>query len=146
MERLSYKILINAPREKVWEKLWNEQTYPEWTSPFGEGSEAFSEDWEEGSRVIFTAGDGHGMYSEIVKKIANEYISFRHLGMYKDGKELPVDEEAKQWSGSMETFTLRDSGGKTELLVEVDTDKKDTESLNKAFPEALQKLKSLSES
>ena len=38
MERHQFKATINAPRERVWEILWGDETYPQWTSAFAEGS------------------------------------------------------------------------------------------------------------
>lgn len=146
MEKLSYKISIDAPREKVWESLWNQQTYSQWTSPFGEGSSIQIKDWNEGGRVHFTAAGGNGMYSDIVKMTENAYISFRHLGEVKGGQELPIDEKAKEWSGWMENYTLTEADGKTALLVEVDMLEKETEFMNKTFPKALDKLKEIAES
>ena len=78
MEKKQFKILINAPREKVWEKLWNDASYREWTSVFSEGSAAET-DWKEGSRVLFTDGKGNGMVSTIAVKKPNEVMSFRPL-------------------------------------------------------------------
>ena len=45
MEKQEFKISINAPREKVWEVLWNDTTYPAWTAVFSEGSHAVT-DWK----------------------------------------------------------------------------------------------------
>jgi uncharacterized protein YndB with AHSA1/START domain len=145
MKKLSYKISILAPAEKVWESLWNEHTYAAWTSPFGEGSAIDIKDWKEGGRVHFIAAGGHGMYSDIVKMTANKYISFRHLGEVKDGQELPIDEKTREWSGWMENYTLTESNGQTALLVEVDMHEKDAGFMDEAFPKALDKLKEISE-
>lgn len=142
MEKLKFNITINAPKEKVWDVLWNDHTYSAWTRPFDEGSRAVSEDWEEGSRVLFIAGNGQGMYSNILKKVPGEYICFEHIGEYSNGEELPPNDS---WSGSMESYTLNESGGKTELFVEVDMEEAHTNMMNEAFPKALQIVKELSE-
>jgi len=57
---MEFSINIEAPKEKVWNTLWNDQTYREWTSAFAEGSRAET-DWKKGSRVLFTDGKGSGM-------------------------------------------------------------------------------------
>ena len=103
MEKKQFKILINAPREKVWEKLWNDASYREWTSVFAEGSSAET-DWNEGSRVLFGDGKGNGMVSRIASKKTNEVMSFEHLGMLKDGVEDLSSDEVKQWSGAKENY------------------------------------------
>lgn len=150
MQKLEFKIEIDAPREKVWEVLWNDKTYPQWTRAFGQGGRAES-DWQEGSRIHFLADDDNGthglngMYSLIDKKIDNEYMAFKHLGVLKDGIEQPLDEESKKWAGSMETYKLTDEGGKTILETSVDIVDDHVEMFNEAFPEAFRIVKELSE-
>ncbi len=36
MEKLEFAILINAPRERVWDAMLQDGTYREWTSAFHE--------------------------------------------------------------------------------------------------------------
>lgn len=64
MEKLDFSIDINAPKEKVWNVLWNDATYPQWTAVFTEGSHAES-DWKEGSQILFLDGKGDGLVSKI---------------------------------------------------------------------------------
>ena len=52
MEKQRFKIAISAKPEKVWDVLWNDQTYREWTSVFSDGSHAET-DWKKGSKVLF---------------------------------------------------------------------------------------------
>jgi len=145
MKRSDFTIKINAPREKVWEVLWNDSTYREWTKVFSEGSRAVS-DWKEGSKVQFLSETGEGMFSKIAKKVPNEFMSFTHLGVMKDGKELPIDKETEKWSGAQENYTLKEAGGLTELKVELDTVDDYQEYFNETFPKALAKVKDLAES
>ena len=145
MEKKQFKILINAPREKVWEKLWNDASYREWTAVFAEGSSAET-DWNEGSRVLFTDGSGNGMVSTIASKKNNEIMSFKHLGVLKDGVEDLNSDEVKKWSGAMENYYLRQEGNKTELVVEMDIAEDYSAYFEEKFPMALNKVKELSES
>ena len=45
MKKLQFSIEINAPKEKVWDTLWQDENYRKWTSVFMEGSFAES-DWK----------------------------------------------------------------------------------------------------
>ena len=144
MNKLTYTIMIHAQREKVWNVLWNDTSYREWAQVFSVGCHAVS-DWEEGSRVMFLSGNGEGMFSVIEKKINNEFMSFRHLGLVKNEKEQPIDEDSKKWSGAMEEYTLSEKDGQTELKVEIDTAEDIENYFNETFPKALAKIKSLSE-
>ena len=93
MQKLTFTETINAPKEKVWDILWNKATYNSWTSVFSEGSTAET-DWQEGSKIHFLDGTGQGMYSAVAKNIPNEFMSIKHLGVIKDNQEQPLDEES----------------------------------------------------
>ena len=67
MERHQFKTTINAPREKVWQTLWNDETYRQWTSAFAKGSRVET-DWKTGSKVPFLDGKNRGMVSMIAEK------------------------------------------------------------------------------
>jgi hypothetical protein len=144
MKKLNFSIKIESPRQKVWDTLWNDSTYREWTSVFSEGSRAVS-DWKEGSKVLFLNGEGDGMHSLIERKIPNELMSFKHLGEVKKGVEQPADDKAGEWRESKETYHLKDSGRSTELEVELDTPEEFEEYFTNTFPKSLEKLKELAE-
>ena len=145
MEKLKFTAEINASKEKVWEVLWKDENYRNWTSGFCEGSYAES-DWNEGSKIYFLSPTGEGMSSIIEKKIPNEYMAFKHIGEMKDGKEVPLNDKVKQWSGAMETYTLKESDGVTELTIEMDILEESKDFFIKTFPKAVEKIKTLSES
>lgn len=144
MEKLKFQIDIAASPQLVWKVLWGDVTYTQWTSVFSEGSRAET-DWKEGSKVHFLAADKNGMYSVIDKSVANEFMSFKHLGVIKDGIEQPQDEETKKWSGSMENYTLKEKSGTTELSVELDIVETHKDYFNDVFPKALQLVKKIAE-
>ncbi|WP_205510037.1 SRPBCC family protein [Longitalea arenae] len=144
MEKQEFKITIDAPREKVWKVLWTDDSYRAWTAPFSEGSHAVS-DWKKGSKVLFLDGNGMGMVSKIDDAVPNEYMSFLHLGIVKDGVEDTESEEIKGWAGAHENYILKDVQGKTELQVELDIDEQHKEMFSDTFPKALQKVKELAE-
>ncbi len=144
MEKLNFNVNINAPREKVWQILWGDETYPAWTAAFCEGSRAET-DWQQGSKVLFLDGEGCGMVSEVAQRVDNEYMSFRHLGEIKDGVEDTTSERVKAWAGATENYTLKESNGATELLIDTDITEEYAETFKKMWPLALQKVKKLSE-
>ena len=141
-----FKTAINAPREKVWEVLWGNDTYPEWVKVFSppgsEGSTAKT-NWQKGEKVLFIDNSGSGMVSSVHDRIDNEFMSFRHLGEVQDGIEK-IDENAG-WYGAMENYTLKDIGGKTELTVDIDLTEEFQDYFNEAWPKAMDKIKELSE-
>ena len=144
MKRQNFSIDIHAPKVKVWHTLWDEDTYRAWTSVFNEGSYAVS-DWEEGSKIQFLSSDGSGMFSIIAAKRPNEFMSFRHLGIVKDGEEQHIDEETENWSGALENYTLSENNGITHLLVEMDMVEDHQQYFQDTFPKALERVKELAE-
>lgn len=145
MEKLQFKTVINAPREKVWDILWNDTTYPQWTKAFSEVSLAVT-DWQKGSKVLFTDGKGDGMVSRIAEKIPNEFMSFEHLGEVVNGVEDTESEKVKIWAGSKENYTLKTVDGKTELTMDMDITEDFKEMFEKMWPKAMANIKELSES
>lgn len=145
MEKLNYSVRIKAPKEKVWKVLFDDGSYREWTSVFGEGSYAETDNWKEGSKVRFLAANGEGMSSMVAANRPNEFMSFKHLGMIKDGVEDTESEEVKKWAGAQENYTLEDSDGSTTLKVDMDINHEHKEYFDKTWPHALDKIKTLAE-
>lgn len=144
MEKQSFRVLITAPREKVWNILWEDSNYRKWTTAFCEGSYAET-DWQEGSRVLFLSPGGNGMVSRIAVKRPPEYMSFRHLGEVKNGVEDTTSDAVKAWAGAEENYTLIEKDGHTELVVEMDMNDEMRNYFMDTWPKALENLKELSE-
>lgn len=144
MEKQTFKVTIDAPREKVWDVLWSNESYPEWTSVFSPGSQAQT-DWNEGSKVLFLNGEGDGMVSRIAKKKDSEFMSFEHLGEMHGGVEDLDTEKVRSWSGAHENYTLKTVNGKTELTIDMDVTDDFKDYFMTTWPRALEKLKSMVE-
>ena len=141
MQTKTFTISINAPKEKVWQALWNDDHYKQWTSVFSEDSYAVT-DWQQGSKIQFLTPAGHGMYSIIERMVPNEVMSFRHQGEIKDGVEQPVNET---WAGATETYTLAQQGTATQLTATMDMQEADAPYFEDVFPKALKKVAQIAE-
>ena len=139
MTKLKFTEKINAPKKRVWEALWNDSTYRQWTAAFMEGSYAES-DWKEGSKILFLTPKGDGMFSIIEKKVPNEEMVFKHLGELKNGVEV-----SKDWEGARESYHLKENNGITQLDVELDAVGEFEQYFSETFPKALKVLKEISE-
>ena len=144
MKKLNFKTVINAAPEKIWNVLWNDDTYRRWASAFAEGSYAKT-DWKEGSKVLFLDVQGHGMVSRIAENRPYEYMSIEHLGEIKDGVEDTTSDKIKDWAGAHENYTLKKVNEKTELIVDLDINDEFKEMFAKIWPVALDNVKKLSE-
>jgi hypothetical protein len=145
MMTLNYTININATPEKVWKSLWDSENYKKWTKPFTEGSYYQTDNFSQGNKIHFLSPNGDGMYSTIDSMKENEYMAFKHWGEIKNFKEMPITDETKSWSGSMETYTLNKTANGTEVIVTADASEQYADFMNKAFPAALQEVKKISE-
>lgn len=140
MKTLRFETEIDAPAEKVWNALWDEKNYMEWTAPFGEGSHAES-DWEEGSSIKFLGASDEGLFSIIETKIENKKMTFKHMGSIKNGVQIPETE----WTNAIEDYILVEKDSKTTLKVSVAIVESYEYMFNKSFVEGLKIVKEISE-
>ncbi len=141
IKRLQFSIDITADKEKIWNALWDDKHYRDWSGVFGDGSYYIVDNWKEGSRIMFLAPNQSGIYSIIEKHVPNKTIRFKHIGIVTDGKEQLIDEEVKKWSGTTETYSLKEGSGFYTLLVEIDVLAEHMEFMSAKLPIALEVIK-----
>ncbi|MCP1996402.1 SRPBCC domain-containing protein [Flavobacterium sp. HSC-61S13] len=144
IRKQTFTIEINATAEKVWQVLFNDQTYRAWTGAFCQGS-YYTGALKPASRIHFLSATGSGMFSDVIFCTPNQSVYFQHLGELKDFKELPIDEATEKWSGSFENYILTEQGGKTTLQVEIDLTADHIDYFKEAFPKGLNTVKELAE-
>jgi uncharacterized protein YndB with AHSA1/START domain len=148
MDKLKFSIVINAPKEKVWNTMLDDKTYRIWTEEFTPGSH-YVGNWSKGSKILFLGPGNDGKIGGMVSRIKDnrlyEFISIEHLGEVLDGIEDTTSDRVKIWAGALENYTFIDKNGKTELVVEMDINEEFKEMFEGMWPKALQKLKSLCE-
>jgi len=144
INKLEFSIDIKAEKTKIWKALWDDSSYRKWAAVFFEGSYAVADNWEEGSKVLFLAPDQSGIYSLIEKHIPNKIIAFKHIGNVVKGKEQPVDEEAKKWSGTSEIYSLTEGADFITLTIEIDIMDEHLDFMKDRLQKALEKVKKLS--
>ena len=139
MEKIDFKIEIEANAENVWDILFGKDTYPQWTKAFSENSNVET-DWAKGSKALFVDGSGQGMVARIEENIPNKYMSIKHLGELKNGKE-----EIKNWGDVFENYTLTEYGATTELKIDMMIISEWKGFFDDTWPKALEMIKSLAE-
>jgi hypothetical protein len=148
MEKLHFSTVINAPKEKVWNTMLNQDSFQKWSDVFANGIH-YVGDWNKGSKIRFVfpneSGGEDGMVSRIKDSRPFEYVSIEHLGHVKDGKEDISSDEAKKLAGAFENYTLKQTNGKTEVSVDMKITDETKEMFQNTWPKALQKLKELAE-
>ena len=149
MQKLHFSMLINAPKDKVWHAMLDDQPYREWTNAFNEGS-YYKGSWEKGSKILFlgpdpNTGEEGGMVSRIAENKPYEFISIEHLGIVQNGVEDTTSEAARKWAPAFENYTFNDKDGATEVLVDIDVEDEHAQIFNDMWPKGLRKLKELAE-
>lgn len=145
VKTISFSQIIAASADKIWNVLWDDETYPQWTAAFAAGSHALS-DWKEGSEIQFLDGNNNGMYSKIEKSESGKFMKFIHLGTIKGGKKEKETDTNGGWKEMEEAYILTEDNGKTKLEVSMDIPEKYADELATMFPSALDVIKELSES
>jgi uncharacterized protein YndB with AHSA1/START domain len=149
MKKFLTSIFINAPKEKVWDTLFDKDTYKEWTKPFNATSR-FEGDWSEGSKILFLGTDENGnneggMVSRILKNVPYEYLSIEHIGIIENALEDTTSERAKSWAPAFENYTLSEKDGGTKVNIDQDLDEQYSQLFGEMWEKALLKLKELAE-
>ncbi|RYD87784.1 MAG: SRPBCC domain-containing protein [Sphingobacteriales bacterium] len=144
MKKIENTIEINAPKEKVWQVLTDEKYYLQWYAAFGEGSTAIT-DWQEGSKVIFTDGNGMGLIGKIAINRPNEELLIQMTGMLVEGAEDYDSPEAKGLQQATEHYVLKDKDGITVLHTAADMDESFYDMMSAAWDAAKEKIKELAE-
>ena len=143
MKELQYSITIQAPREKVWATLWEDESFRDWAGLIDEGT-YMEGPMEEGKEVRFISSvNGYGVTSLIDELRLYEFISFRHS---TDTKERGQQEREKEWTGGRESYSLTEKDGTTLLTVKTDVPQELIEIFNIRLPLALDRIRTLAES
>ena len=143
MNTLHFDIHIQAPCERVWERmLLDDAGYRDWTSAFCPGS-YYEGRWESGAEMRFLSPSGDGMHSRVLESHAPTHVRLQHLGELRQG--LPHG-NGDAWAGAEESYHLEaQPDGSTHLHVHMHTTPAFEAMLLEMWPAALQRLKALCE-
>jgi hypothetical protein len=140
MQRLQFSIEMRAPKERVWNTLWEDKTFRDWANIVDEGMYMVGE-IKEGNQVQFISSvSGYGVTSLIEKLALNEFVSLRQMTDTKDGGQ-----REREWAGGLENYSLAEDDGVTTLTIEVDTPPGQEETFGARLPKALERIKTLAE-
>ena len=147
-ETIHLEQTIDADAEKVFSTLTEEDTYGRWTAAFGPGCH-FKGSWEEGSKIQFLApneiGEINGMYSTVMENQPPHKLTLEHQGLVQNGEETNEGNEAEKWSGSKESYSLKEEDGKTLLSISMDIPPEEKGFFMEAWEQALISLKEICE-
>jgi hypothetical protein len=142
MKEMQFSIEINAPKEKVWETLWRDETFREWAGILDPGTYMLGE-LKEGNEIQFiSAENGYGVTSFVEKLVENEYLLLKHSA---DTKESGTLERDKEWTGGSEIYELSESDGVTTLRATFDVPVEMEDYFAEHYPMAFDLIKKMTE-
>lgn len=142
MKEMQFSIQIHAPREKVWDTLWQDKTFRQWASIIDPDTYMVGV-LKEGNVIEFISGSsGYGVTSQVEKLIPNELLLLRHSADTKSGGK---QEREKQWTGSKESYSLAEEDGTTMVTVAFEVPPELEEYFKESYPKALEQIKILAE-
>ncbi len=142
MKELQYSIEIDAPRERVWDTLWQDATFRDWASIIDPETYMVG-DLKEGNEIQFiSAANGYGVTSLVKKVIVGEFLLLNHSA---DTQDTGKREREKEWTGGEESYSLTEKDHKTTLKVAFGVPPEMEEYFKVAYPKALERVKVLAE-
>lgn len=138
---MKFSVEINAPKEKVWDTLWQDKTLREWAGIIDSGTHMVGE-LKQGNEVEFISGNGYGVTSLVEKLTPNEFLLLKHRA---DTQDKGKKEREKEWTGGQESYTLAEKVGTTTLTTAFDVPPEMEDYFKDKYPKALDRVKVLSE-
>ncbi len=141
MKEMQFVVEINATKERVWDTLWQDETFRQWAGIIDPGTYMVG-DLKEGNEIQFISGNGYGVTSLVEKLTPGEFLLLRHRAdTQEDGKR----EREKEWTGGQESYSLKEKGRTTTLTVAFDVPPELEEEFRVNYPKALERVKVLAE-
>jgi hypothetical protein len=151
METQHFSIDIHASAQLVWETMFDDSTYRQWTSVFNPDS-YFETTWVPGTEIRFLGSDPGGqmsgmtgMFGIITEHRPYEFVLIEYQGQIVNDVDDTTSREARQLIGSREAYTFTESEGVTTVTIDVDTADTYAELFSELWPRGLAKLKVLTE-
>lgn len=140
MKRLEFSVEIKASKEKVWDILWNDESYRVWTASFIPGS-YYEGEIIQGNNIRFLSPGQHCLFAVVEKVIPFQSIHFMHFGLVLDG----VSQDKTFQDDSIEYYDLLEIESGTKLTVKINTEDEYITYFSNSFPKALNVVKQLAE-
>lgn len=137
MKTMRFSLQIDVPRQRVWQVLWDETTFSDWTSPFADGAR-LETDWRQGGRFEYTeAQSDTASYGEIERLEPERRVIFQKLGETRAGADRPLERPRR------EEYRLDGADGATKLSLQIEVPEEQADALKEALPQALERIRAL---
>ena len=89
MNEMQFVVEIRAVKERVWDTLWQDQTFRQWAGIIDPGTYMVGE-LKEGNEIQFISGNGYGVTSLVEKLVPGELLLLKHRA---DTQDRPTEED-----------------------------------------------------
>jgi hypothetical protein len=142
MNEMRFSIKIDATKKRVWDTLWQDETFREWASIIDPETYMIGSLKQGGEVQFISAANGYGVTSLVEKLVIGELLILRHRAdTQKDGNQKRENE----WSGGAESYSLAEKDSSTILSVTFDVPPNQEKYFKVNYPIALERVKVLAE-
>lgn len=141
MNQIQFAVEIHSTKQKVWDTLWQDETFRQWAGIIDPGTYMIGE-LLEGNEVQFISENGYGVTSYVEKVVVGESLQLRHSADTQDSGQQGRE---KEWTGGAEIYSLAEKDGVMTLNVIFDVPPDMVEYFQDNYPKALQMVKALAE-
>lgn len=143
MNELQFSVDIATSKEKVWNTMWQDETFRDWASVIDPETYMVGE-LIEGNEVQFmSAQNGYGVTSLVAKVVPGEYLLLKHQA---DTQQSGAESREDEWTGGEERYELSENNGMTTLTISFGVPPQQEEYFREQYPKALSRIKVLAES
>lgn len=148
MERLNFEIQIKTSPEKLFQVLFEPDSFAQWSKAFDPQSHVEGS-WETGSLMRFLTYDSEnqlcGLICYVRENIPHRKIHLDHVGVLQNGQEIFEGPEVESLKGASEIYHILPQGDHCLLQIESDAFDNLQDFFLDTWPVALQKIKALCE-
>lgn len=141
MKKMQFSIEIQAPKERVWDTLWQDETFRQWAGIIDPGTHMVGV-LKVGNEVQYISGNGYGVTSKVLKLTPGEFLLIGHSADTQDGGK---QKREKEWTGGKESYSLGETNGVTTITVAFDVPEEMEGYFQVTYPKALEQVKQLAE-
>lgn len=142
MKEMRFSVDVHATKEKVWDTLWQDETFRQWAGIIDPGTYMVGE-LKEGNEIQFISSEnGYGVTSLVQKLIEGEFLLLRHAA---DTQDTGTQEREAEWTGGKESYSLAEKDATTTLTVTFDVPSKMEDYFQTTYAKALARVKQLAE-
>ena len=139
---MQFTLEIHATKDRVWDTLWQDETFREWAGIIDPGTYMVGDLKESNEVQYISAENGYGVTSFVEKLIPNEFLLLKHSA---DTQGSGTQEREKEWTGGQESYRLTEKDGTTTLTVAFGVPQQMEEYFKIHYPKALDRVKILAE-